>query len=172
MRLFTVPEVAKLSRMLPQTLRNLCAAGLITPAAPGTTGTGKGHRFSLVQAFALAAGQLYRREGADAGRAAGVTRYLAGLSAEKLEAFFSEGRNFPVPAAMLARAAAEEGLPPLWLPGDMIKPPAAGEVTGEAARLLERLSLPALWAAVQADARKLGDAPKKKKRRRRAASSR
>src|SRR4051812_23234466 len=119
MQFFTVDEACLITGMHPQTLRNMISAKLIAPSQPGTTGTGRGHRFSTVQLFALAAGVHYRSQGASADRAAGVACLLAGLPLEYGEAEFDAGRSFPVPALLLG----DTPRPDCWKSGMLVEPP-------------------------------------------------
>jgi hypothetical protein len=157
--LFSVNEACAVSGVHPQTLRNWCAAGLLRPAQPGTTGTGRGHRFSLAQVFALAAGMLYRREGAAPDRVAGVVRLLAGMPGERLEAHLREGETFPVPAVLLGDAPR----PDCWLPGLLIRPPYDDpSLSPGAAALMRRLDLGPLWEKVVREADRLSRRPAQK----------
>lgn len=141
MELLTIDEACEVSGVNSQTLRNWISSDLIQPARAGTTGTGKGHRLSTVQVFALAAGSRHRDEGASSGRVTGVVRFLAGLTLEKLEVDIEAGRTFVVPASML------DGT---WLPGLLIEPPLSDpSLTKGALALMRRLDLKAILVSVR-----------------------
>ncbi len=168
MKLFTVDEVSQLTAVNPQLLRNWVAGGLLRPTRPGTTGSGRGHRFGFVQVVAVAAGVRHRTEGAGPERATGVMRFLAGLTLEQLEWHLGEGRTFAVPAALVRRAADEEGLPATyWVPGLLIEPPGGDpSVTPAVNALMDRLDIKRIYDEVRARAAEIASRPEKKPTRR------
>lgn len=58
-----IDDVAAVSGVEPQILRNWIANGLITPTQPGGVGRGQGHKFSVAQATGICvAAALHRSE--------------------------------------------------------------------------------------------------------------
>jgi hypothetical protein len=147
---FSSGDVAEIAGVNVQTVKRWVEAGLLPKTA-----TGQGHHrtYTMSDAIAVAAGALYRREGADPGRIQGVVKFLAGRPVEQLEADFAAGRTFPVPAVMLGADC--------WLPGVMIAPPTDSELTPGAKRLMQRLDLVVVVAAVKAKTEKLAARPRK-----------
>jgi hypothetical protein len=156
MQTLTINAAAEVAGVAAQTVRNWVALGLLRPAQPGTTGTGRGHRLNMAQVLALAAAAVHRELGADPGRVAGVVRLLAGMSVERLEAELAAGRTYPVPAALLG----VEPRPACWLPGMLVRPPADDPtLTPAAAAMLKKLDLAPLWERVRRDAERLARRP-------------
>jgi hypothetical protein len=157
-------DICRLTGIPPNTLDRWVSDGLLRPAAaPGPGRGGVRRQYTAGDALAVAAGVAYRRAGAGPDRVAGVVKFLAGYGIERLEADLAAGRTFPVPAALLQRAAAPEGMPgELWLPGVMIAPPAWP--TPGAAALARRLDLRAIYADVM---RRIGELSRRPSRRER-----
>jgi hypothetical protein len=149
----TVNQACEVSGVNPQTLRNWVSAGVIEPAEAGTTGTGKGHRFSVMQVIAMCAGRAYWDEGADGPRCAATVRYLAGLTLEYLEAELADGRSFPVPGTMFGKS---------WMPGLLVTPPKSPEIQS----LVKKLDLRNIKAEVLRKIAALGQQTTTKKQRR------
>lgn len=173
--MFTIKQAAALSGCLEQTLRNYITAGVVAPAEQGTTGTGKGHRLSLMQVFALAVAKRFRNAGADPERTICMARYLSRLTEEKLEAFFADGRTYPMTDDLMQQAAMEEGLTlHAGVLGTMEQAPAIDPKENPAlARKVKQLfgnggplHLPTILADVQAQAAKLASKPEAKRRSR------
>jgi hypothetical protein len=150
---FSSGDVAEIAGVNVQTVKRWVEAGLLPKTA-----VGQGHHrtYTIAECIAVAAGALYRREGADPGRIQGVVKFLAGRPLEQLEADFAVGLTFPVPAVMLGADC--------WLPGVMIAPPTDTALSPGAKRLMERLDLVAVVAQVKAKVEKLTARPKKKGR--------
>lgn len=148
-------DVAEIAGIPMNTLDRWVAAGLLGPANSGR-GHGTHRRYGLVEALAVATGARYRAAGAGADRVAGVVKFLAGLTLERLEADLEAGRTFPVPAAMLGTDT---------IPGLMIEPPS--DLAPGAAALMRRLDLVAILKHVKRKIAELSHRPAKKGRGRR-----
>jgi len=114
-------------------------------------GTGNYHRYDLMRVLALASAQRHLALGAEWSRAAGVARFLSGLSAEVLETNLADGKTLPIPATQLKDAAALAGLPDgLWMPGLLVAPPYddPGQ-TPAARRLMKQLEIDTLYAELR-----------------------
>jgi hypothetical protein len=147
MTMVTRGQVLELTGLSRRQLEWFLKQGVISSAAGG--GPGNYHRYDTMRVVALAAGARYLALGSGWDRAAGVVKFLSGLTLERLEAAFAEGRTWPVPATMLLRAAAAEGLP-AWLPGMLIAPPADDpELTPAGKALMAKLDLRTVYGAVR-----------------------
>jgi hypothetical protein len=170
MVLLTAGDVCRIAGIHSNSLDRWVTAGLLDPANFGR-GTGTHRLYSLAQCFAVAAGIRYRDEGADPGRVAGVVKFLAGQTLERLEAEFATGRTYPVPATLLERAAAEEdvALPDAWIPGFLMEPPNLDKLSPGTAKLLRRIDLVPILAEVKRKVEELSRRPDKRKKHRRRA---
>lgn len=141
-------QVLALTGLTRRQLDYLLRMGAIRSAAGG--GPGHYHRWDLMRVLALAAASRYLAFGASWDRAAGVARFLSGLTVERLEAELAAGRKFPVPSTLILRAAALDGLPDnFWLPGLLIEPPDDPSLTPAARAALKRLEVRQLYDEVR-----------------------
>lgn len=95
--MFSINDVETVIGVKGQTLRNWVTVGIIEPAQWGTTGTGNGHMFSLMQLFAIYVGLAYKKVGATPSTVASVISCLERLSTEELALALQEHRTFVVP---------------------------------------------------------------------------
>lgn len=156
----TSGDVCEIAGIPLNTLDRWVTAGLLDPANSGR-GHGRHRVYSIGEALAVAAGALYRREGADPGRVAGVVRLLASLGIERVEAEFDAGRTFPVPGALIGHAE---------IPGFMNEPPDPRTMSPGTAALMKRLDLVEVYAAVRRKVKALDRRPTRRTRGRKRAT--
>jgi hypothetical protein len=129
---FSEAEVCEIAGITPAALQSWIEIGFL--GVPAALSFKPHQQYTLSQCIAIAAGALYRREGAQFERCAGVATFLAGMPIERLEADLAAGRTFPVPVAMFGPLMSSP-----TLPGLMIEPPTTGD--RKANSLMARLDL-------------------------------
>jgi hypothetical protein len=146
MATYRLTELCQVANVNAQTLRNWITAGLITPAEPGTTGTGNQHRFSAMQVLAVTTAVRHRAEESPPARAVAVMVYVAGLDEAAMQAAFAEGRTFPVPLQERARVEQSKYVAPCILI-DLDSP--EYELSARKRNEMKRLDLKTLWDEVR-----------------------
>jgi hypothetical protein len=117
-------------------------------------GRGIQRSYSPLEVIAIAAGIRWMQEGAEPDRVKGIIRFVAGLTAEHMEAAFAEGRTFPVPREMFG----EFELP---IGGMLIKPPIDDSMSEGSRELMRRLDLRPLWDKVKSRISNMGEPQKR-----------